>query len=62
MKARHRGGQSTVFHRFSPPSLESGTGSGFGGPHNGAKQPGDQTEVAEMDQYPGAGLAQQAGA
>ena len=52
LKARHRrsrGGQSTVFLCFSPPSLESGAGSGFGGPHNDAKQPGDgYSEDVEM--------------
>ncbi len=49
-----------IFLHFLLPSSESGAASGFGGLQNGAKQPRDQKEVAEMYQYPGAGLAQTA--
>ncbi len=57
-----------VFSPLFATSPESGIGSGFGGAHNGAKQFGDQTEIAEMwtrglnNRCPGAGLAPAGGA
>ncbi len=35
-------------HLFLPPSPKSSIGYGFGGPYNGVKQPGAQTEVVEI--------------